>query len=215
MNAVCSGAIYALHAADALVRAGHARVLVIASEVYSRILNPRDFSTAPYFGDGAGAVLLEASETAHVTGAVLHTDGSGADVIRVPGGGSMMPYTKLARPEDVYFTMRGKDVFEFAVRRGSEVIDESLQRAGLRHTDIQLFIPHQANENIIRGIAEKLAIPYDDFYVNLDRYGNTASASVLIALDEALETNRLKRGDRVLLVAFGGGLAWGAMVVQC
>jgi 3-oxoacyl-[acyl-carrier-protein] synthase III len=214
MNAVCSGAIYAVHTADGLIRAGHTRILVIAAEVYSRILNRQDFSTAPYFGDGAGAVLLETSETPHITGTVLHTDGSGADVIRVPGGGSMLPYPKLERPEDVYFTMRGKDVFEFAVRRGADAIDESLQRAGLRRADIQLFIPHQANENIIRGIAEKLGIPYDDFYLNLDRYGNTASASVLIALDEALETGRLQRGGRALLVAFGGGLAWGAMVVQ-
>lgn len=215
VNAVCSGALYALSIGDAMIRSGSCgNMLVIAAEVYSRFLNPRDFSTTPYFGDGAGAVLLMASGSPGILASILHTDGAGADLIQVPGGGSMLPAAKVSRPSDLYFTMHGKEVFEFAVQKGAESISEILQKTGRQLDAVRLIIPHQANENIIRAIAGELGAGYEKFLVNLDRYGNTASASVLIGLNEALESGKLAAGDLGILVAFGGGLCWASMVIQ-
>jgi 3-oxoacyl-[acyl-carrier-protein] synthase-3 len=215
INAVCSGAVYALHLADGLIRSGlHRRILVVASEVYSRILNPRDFSTYPYFGDGAGAALLAASADAGVLASTLKCDGAKADVIQIPAGGSILPYRDAQDPDDQYFKMRGKDVFEFAVSKGAEVILEVLEAAGVSVGQVDCFITHQANINIINKIAEALSIPPERFVVNLDRYGNTASASVLIALDEARRNGALSGGGYCVIAAFGGGLSWGASVVR-
>jgi len=150
VNSVCTGAIYALELGNALVKSGRVtNVLILAAEVYSRILNPSDFSTCPYFGDGAGAALLEASER---SGGILHTilktDGSGHDVIQVPAGGTMRPYAKMASPKEQYFTMKGREVYDFAVSRGAEVIVELLAALGLSTDEVSHVIPHQANINI-------------------------------------------------------------------
>jgi 3-oxoacyl-[acyl-carrier-protein] synthase-3 len=215
VNAVCSGAIYALHLADGLIRSGlHENILVVASEVYSRILNPRDFSTYPYFGDGAGAVLLRASLTTGIIASTLGSDGSGADIIQIPGGGSMLPYGRLQDPNDQYFKMNGKQVFNFATAKGAEVASELLGKCGIRPDQITCFLVHQANVNILRSIAARLDTPFERFAVNLDRYGNTASASVLIALDEARRSGALKEGGMGMLLAFGGGLSWAASIVR-
>jgi 3-oxoacyl-[acyl-carrier-protein] synthase-3 len=216
LNSVCAGGVYAIHVADALIRAGSVRTaLVVASEIYSRYLNPKDFSTFPYFGDGAGAVLLTAAEGERgVLGSVLGSDGSRDHAIQIPAGGTMLPYGKLTRPNDVYFKMRGREVYEFAVTHGSAVVEQVLDKCGIPKGDVAFVIPHQANRNIIIELASRLDIDLDRFVINLDRYGNTAAASVLIALDELHQSGRLSEGDNVVLVAFGGGLSWGATLIR-
>ena len=219
VNAVCAGAVYALRIADAQIKAGQARrILVIAAEVYSRILNPADFSTCPYFGDGAGAVLLDAAETParpYISGGVLHSDGRGFDVIKIAAGGSRMPASKVNDPRQHYFQMNGKVVFDFAVTRGSEIIEEMCRINKLPKDRICHVVAHQANINVLKAIAQKTGLEMSRFAVNLDRYGNTAAASTLIALDE------LRQGclggelqGNCMIVAFGGGLAWGGILVS-
>ena len=219
VNAVCSGAVYAMRIADAMIRAGQARrVLVVASEVYSRILNPKDFATCPYFGDGAGAVLLVGSERPdgpYIQSGTLHADGRGADLIKVAAGGSRIPLAKVVDPRQHYFQMNGKAVFQFAVSRGAEVIEELCRGSGITKEQVRHVVLHQANINIISGISERSGLPMDRFVVNLDRYGNTAAASVLIALDELVHGSpRANLRGPSLLVAFGGGLTWGGIVIS-
>lgn len=215
INAVCSGGVYAIHLADMMLKSGlYNRILVIASEVYSRILNPEDISTFPYFGDGAGAILFDASEKpGGVVVSILHSDGSGSELINVPAGGVMLPYNKLQDKRDLYFRMRGKEVYNFAVDKAPEVITELLKQADLTIDQIRYIIPHQANINIIKAIADRFQIGLDRFVVNLDRYGNTAAASTIIALDELVRSADLEAGDRIIMVAFGGGLCWGANLI--
>ena len=217
VNSVCSGAVFALHVADALVRSGAARrVLVVASELYSRgHLNPRDFSTCACLGDGAAAVLVGTDERGHaVMGTRLHTDGSGADLIQVPAGGTMLPYARMERPQDAYFTMRGKDVQDFVLTQGTAVVNELLTAHGVDRDDVAFVVPHQANIGVLQGLAERLAIDFSKFVVTLDRYGNTAAASVLIAFDDLVTSKRVARGDLVVLVVFGGGLSWAATLIR-
>jgi 3-oxoacyl-[acyl-carrier-protein] synthase III len=217
LNSVCSGAVFALNVADALVRSGSAaRVLVVASELYSRShLNPRDFSTSACLGDGAAAVLVGRDERGHaLVGSALHTDGAGADLIQIPAGGTMLPYAKMERPQDAYFTMRGKDVQEFAIAQGSAVVNELLATHGIDRADVAFVVPHQANIGVLRGLASQLGIDFSKFVVTLDRYGNTAAASVLIAFDDLLASRRVQRGDLVVLVVFGGGLSWAATLIR-
>ena len=216
INSVCSGSTYGIALAQALIRSGtSSNVLFVAAEVYSKILNPKDFATFPYFGDGAGAILFGASDRGDgVMSSILRTDGSGNDTICIPGGGTMMPFEKIPDAKAVYFQMKGREVFEFAVRKGSEVIQQLLEEADLSFDAIQCFICHQANVNIILKIAENLGVPEEKFYMNMFRYGNTASASVPIALDEVIERNIVSKGDLVVTAAFGGGLSWGANLIQ-
>ena len=215
VNAVCSGGIYALHLADSLIRSGrHKYILVIGAEIYSRILNPRDFSTYPYFGDGAGAILLGPSAEPGLIYTELGADGAGAELIRVPAGGSMMPPNKLSKPEDIYFKMSGREVFEFAVSKGSEILRAALTKCDLRAEQIRWFVSHQANINILNELADRLEVPREVFAVTLKEYGNTASASILITLDDLIDNGQVERGDLIALAAFGGGLAWGAGILR-
>jgi 3-oxoacyl-[acyl-carrier-protein] synthase-3 len=215
INSVCSGAVYGMAVATGLLCSTAARtVLVIASEVYSRILNPKDFSTAPYFGDGAGALLLRSGEQNQFLSSVLRTDGSGSDTIQVPAGGSMRPFGQMADARDQFFTMKGKEVFAFAVEKGAEVILEAVRAAGLKVQSISWVVAHQANINILRELAVRTGISFEKFYTNLHKYGNTAGASVLIALDELITSGAAQSGDSVVICAFGGGLSWGATVVR-
>ena len=217
INAVCSGSIYALQLADSMIKSGFCNnALVVASELYSRFLNPKDFSTYPYFGDGAGALLIKRSDNhcSEIIHTILKTDGSGANIIQIPAGGTMIPYKDIKNQNDIYFKMKGKEVYQFATTRAVEVVQELIETTGASKDDIKFIVPHQANINIIRELSSRLGITYDRFFVNLDRYGNTASASVLIALDELVQTGRLKRRDFLVLVAFGGGLSWGATLVR-
>ena len=217
VNSVCSGAVFALHLADTLVRSGDSRhVLVVASELYSRsYINPRDFSTCAVLGDGAGAVLLGPGEpTRGIVGSRLHTDGSGSDLIQVPAGGTMMPFDRLERPQDVYFTMRGPEIQQFAPLRGAEVVNELLAAYDVDRRQVAFVVPHQANVSVLRSLADRLEIDFSKFVITLDRYGNTASASVLIAFDDLMMSGRVQAGDLVVLVVFGGGLSWGATLIR-
>ena len=216
INSVCSGSTYGITLADAMIKSGTCEnILFVASEVYSKILNKKDFSTYPFFGDGSGAILFEADDS---SGGVLHsrlrTDGAGCDTICVPGGGTMMPFSKMPSPNAAFFKMKGKDVFQFAVSKGTEIILELVEEAGVPLEDIKCFICHQANVNIIFNIAKKIGVSTDKFYINLFRYGNTASASIPIALDDTLTRGLMKKGDLAVTAAFGGGLSWGANLIE-
>lgn len=216
INSVCSGSTYGIALADSMIKSGQCRnLLFIASEVYSKILNKKDFSTYPFFGDGAGCILFRAdNDSGRVLSSRLKTNGMKSDTICVPGGGTMMPFEKMKDPRSAYFKMKGKHVFSFAVEKGSEIILELLKETGIPVDKINCFICHQANINIILGIAENIDVPVEKFYVNLFRYGNTASASVLIALDDAITRGIAKKGNLIVTAAFGGGLSWGANIIE-
>jgi 3-oxoacyl-[acyl-carrier-protein] synthase III len=215
INSVCSGSAYGICLSNSLIKSCTTdNVLFIASEVYSKILNKKDFSTYPFFGDGAGAILFMGDNSKGILHSILKTDGSGCDTICIPGGGTMMPYERITDPNAIFFKMKGKDVFEFAVSKGAEVISQLLDEAGVDLMDIKCFICHQANINIIIKIAETVGAPIDGFYANLFRYGNTAGASIPIALDEAITRDIIREGDLIVTAAFGGGLSWGANLIR-
>lgn len=216
INSVCSGSIYGLMAGHSLIAGAQCKnVLVVGADIYSRFLNPDDFSTFPYFGDGAGAVLLQACEPSDgFLEFSLGTDGSRASVIEVPAGGARVPGYLVQDRRQFFFRMKGKDVFSFAVEKGAEVVTSLLRQSHLREDQIALIVPHQANQFVIEGIANRCGIPLSKFFTNLHKYGNTAAASVFIALDEALKNNRVKVGEHIILVAFGGGLSWGGVVMK-
>jgi 3-oxoacyl-[acyl-carrier-protein] synthase III len=217
INSVCSGSTFGIAVADALIKSGYCEnILLVASEVYSKIMNRKDFSSYPFFGDGAGAILFQAGDTSAegVLHSCLRTDGSGSDTISVPAGGTMLPFAKMTNTRSAFFRMKGVDVFNFAVDKGSEIILQLLKDADVDINDIKCFVCHQANVNIIHKIAGILAVSADRFFMNLSSYGNTAAASVLIALDEAISTGVLAKGDLVVTVSFGGGLSWGANLIR-
>jgi len=216
INSVCSGSTFGICMADALIKSGKfENVLFIASEMYSKILYKKDFCTFPLFGDGAGAILFQAGNSDRgVCHSCLRTDGSSGDAICVPGGGTMLPFEKMTRPRMAYFKMNGTAVFEFAADKGTEIVLQLLKEAGAALEEIDWFISHQANINIIETIASRLGVPKEKFVVNLNRYANTASASVLVALDEAISGNMIREGDLVVTSAFGGGLSWGANLIR-
>ncbi|MEV5448339.1 beta-ketoacyl-ACP synthase III [Streptomyces sp. NPDC052535] len=213
--AVCSGFLYGLAAGSGLIASGAAeRVLVIGAETFSRILNPEDRSTSVIFGDGAGAVVLRAGE-ADETGALgplrLGSDGTGVDLITVPAGGPPRPgETAPADSADRYFTMEGKRVFWLAVQRMGECAASVLDRAGWRLEDVDWLVSHQANHRITARLADEIGIPRQRSVGNIAEVGNTAAASIPLALDHAHAQGTIRPGDRILLTAFGGGLTWGA-----
>jgi 3-oxoacyl-[acyl-carrier-protein] synthase-3 len=214
VQAVCSGFIYALTTADALIRCGHAkRALVIGAETFSRILDWTDRSTCVLFGDGAGAVVLEAQQgdgtiaDRGILTSRLHSDGRYNDKLYVDGGPSS---TKTVG----YLRMEGKEVFRHAVTNIAAVMDEVMQEMKLTPQDIQWIVPHQANRRILEGTARKLNIPADRIVITLDRHGNTSAASIPLALDTAVKDGRIQRGDLVLMEAMGGGFTWGAALAR-
>lgn len=207
VNSVCSSAVYAMKIASSLVNDGAKNVIVVASEVYSKILNPSELKTYPYFGDGAAAVFIADSENEiegyDLVDFVLGSDGAGSDVIQVPAGGTMLPAWKVKNEKDFYFKMDGRKVYEFACDKGTELIERLRSRNNI---DPEVVIPHQANANVIKEIARRSGLSNDLFYVNLDRFANTAGASVLIAFDEYIEKGH--ESKNLFLVVFGGGLSW-------
>ncbi len=212
INAVCSGSVYGIHLADSLIKSGACEnVLLVGAEVYSKILFKDDFSTYPYFGDGAGALLFTLADTPGVIRTILKTDGTGADTIQVMAGGTRLPYSKLENARDSYFQMNGRAVYEFATQAGSSVVHVLLNVTGIRKADVKYVIAHQANINILQEISMRLDIEMDKFHVSLDKYGNTAAASIPISFDEIFA--KLEKGDHVIAVAFGGGLSWGASLI--
>ena len=217
VGAACAGFLNALSVADLYVRTGKVNnALVVGSDALSRMLNWQDRGTCILFGDGAGAVVLGASENGSgILSTKLRTDGSYVKQLYVPAGGSLKPArAETVRNNEHTITMNGKEVFKVAVRSMEEISRQALDEAGVSIDQVALVIPHQANKRIIVALAERLGVPMDRVMVNLDKYGNTSAASVPVALDEARRQGRIKAGDIVLLNAFGAGFAWGAAVVK-
>lgn len=210
VQAVCSGFVYALAMAEKFIRSGsHRRALVVGAEVFSRILDWNDRGTCVLFGDGAGAVILEAGDTPGILASALHADGSQHGILEVPGnvcGGKIVgePFVK----------MDGPAVFKFAVKVLAEVAQEVIGQAGLSADAIDWLIPHQANIRIIQSTAKKLGLPMEKVVTTVDRHGNTSAASIPLALDVAVRDGRVKRGDVVMLEGVGGGFTWGAVLFK-
>ncbi len=218
LNAACSGFVYALDTACAMLASGrYRRAIVIGAEKLSAITDYTDRTTCVLFGDGAGAVVLGLSHEPGVglLGTRLGAYGGSVDLLCVPRGGSSHPATAASiAAGDHFLKMKGKEVFKIAVRAMEEAARDILEQHHLRADQIGLVIPHQANLRIIESISQYLGVPMDRFYVNLDRYGNTSSASIPIALDEVRRAGRIKRGDYTLLVAFGAGLTYGSALIR-
>jgi 3-oxoacyl-[acyl-carrier-protein] synthase-3 len=217
LSAACTGFIFALNmAAQAIISGSIDNALVIGSETLSRLVNWEDRSTCILFGDGAGALVLEASERpGGVLSCTMRSDGSGGNVLSLPAGGSYMPTTLETVSKKLHtIHMNGREVFRFATRVMAESTREAVFDAGLTIRDIDVVVPHQANSRIIEAAARSLKLPMSRVVVNIDRYGNTSTASIPIAMCEAIKAGRVKPGDRVALVGFGAGLTWGAMVLQ-
>lgn len=217
LSAACSGFIYGLTMASQAIRSGaNKNVLVIGTETLSRFIDWKDRNTCILFGDGAGAFILQASEqVGGAYGAVMHSDGSGGDLLTIPAGGSRNPTTELTLRTGMHFIhMDGKEVFRFATRVMAGATIEAVEKSGWKLEDLSLIVPHQANQRIIEAAARSLKMPMDKFMVNLDRYGNTSTASIPIAAVEAVQQGKLKPGDKVVFVGFGAGLTWGALAAE-
>jgi 3-oxoacyl-[acyl-carrier-protein] synthase-3 len=217
VSAACSGWLYALTLAEGLISAGDAEtILVVGAEKMSAIVDWQDRATCVLFGDGAGAAVLKRSKQHKgILSSFMRSDGTLAELLWRPAGGATLPFDEsVLSDRSHYVKMAGREVFKHAVRSMSEAADRALDRARLSGTDIDLMIPHQANVRIIEATAKHANIPMDKVYVNVDRFGNTSSASIGIALDEAIETGRVKEGSTVLLVAFGAGFTWASLVVR-
>jgi 3-oxoacyl-[acyl-carrier-protein] synthase III len=210
LQAVCAGFAYALGVAEKFVQSGsHKKALVIGAEVFSRILDWNDRGTCVLFGDGAGAIVLEASETPGILATAMHADGSYSNILNVPGQICNGQVTG-----DPFLRMDGQAVFKFAVRVLAEIAEEVCAAANVSPKDIDWLIPHQANLRIIEATGKKLGINRDKVIVSVDHHGNTSAASIPLALDEAVRSGRIKRGDLVLVEGIGGGFAWGASLFR-
>jgi 3-oxoacyl-[acyl-carrier-protein] synthase III len=213
VQAVCTGFVYALAIADKFIRTGGARcALVIGSETFTRILDWSDRGTCVLFGDGAGAVVLVAAEEPGILSTHLHADGRYYPLLCVPAGVSK-GYDKVVAGE-AYVHMAGAEVFKVAVNVLSQVVDEALEASGMKRSDIDWLVPHQANIRIISATAKKLGLPMDKVIVTVDRHGNTSAASIPLAFDEAVRGGRVKRGDVVLMEGVGGGFTWGSALLK-
>jgi 3-oxoacyl-[acyl-carrier-protein] synthase-3 len=218
LSAACAGFIYGLSIADAFIRRGQfKRVMVIGVEVLTRIIDWTDRGTCVLFGDGAGAVLLAPDDDPRrgILSTHLFADGNYTDILYQPAGGSREPPSAETVASKRHFVqMNGREVYKHAVRNMASAAKVALEANGLQPADIAWVIAHQANIRIIEGVSERVAIPMERFYINVDRYGNTSSASVPTALDEALENGKIKTGDLLLFSALGGGLAWASAAVR-
>jgi 3-oxoacyl-[acyl-carrier-protein] synthase III len=218
VNAACSGFMYGLQTADAMVRAGtYRRVLVVGSEAQSRFTDYTDRTTCILFGDGAGAAVVGAAEEGSDTGIVrilLGADAKGNDLITIRNNHPTEPDKSPYAGCSPYIKMNGREVYKFAVRAVGQVLDDVLEQAGMTRDQVDLLVPHQANIRIIDAAAERLGLPKERVVVNIERYGNTAAASIPITLEEAARTGRLKPGMMVALVGFGGGFTYGAALIR-
>jgi 3-oxoacyl-[acyl-carrier-protein] synthase-3 len=210
VQAVCSGFVYAVSVADAFIKSGaHRNVLVIGAEVFSRILNFEDRTTCVLFGDGAGAVVMSGSGEPGILATKLHADGSYADILAVPG---TMSHGALAGSAFLY--MDGPAVFKLAVSVLEQVAAEALEHAGMTAADLDWLVPHQANIRIMKSTAKKLKLPEEKMVVTVDQHGNTSAASIPLALDAAVRDGRIKPGHNVLMEGVGGGFTWGAILAR-
>jgi 3-oxoacyl-[acyl-carrier-protein] synthase III len=217
ISAACSGFLYGLTIAEGHIAAGRAEiVLVVSTEKMSSIVDWGDRSTAVLFGDGAGAAVVKRSENHRgLLSSFIRSDGTLAELLWRPGGGARVPMDLAVLDERSHLVkMAGREVFKAAVRSMAEAADQALLRAGLTGDDVSIMIPHQANIRIIEATAKYANVPMEKVFVNVDRYGNMSSATIPVALDEAIEAGRVQRGDHVLMVAFGAGFTWAASVLQ-
>lgn len=213
----CTGFIYGVTVGAQFIAAGTAKtVLVTGAETLTRLIDWRDRNTSVLFGDGAGAVVLgSVPNDRGILSTVLGSDGSGGHLLQLPAGGSRRPATTETIAENLHFVqMNGREVFKFAVRAMEDGANEVLRRAGLASTDVDFLIPHQANMRIIEHAAKKMNLPMERVAVNVDRYGNTSTASIPLALEESLTSGKIKDGDNVIMVGFGAGLTWGGLLIK-
>jgi 3-oxoacyl-[acyl-carrier-protein] synthase-3 len=211
LEAACSGFIYALNVADKFIRTGDARrVLVVGAEMMSQLVDWSDRTTCVLFGDGAGAVILEAAAEPGIIGSLIHADGRYRDLLEFPGGVGR----DFRNLENVYLQMRGSEVFKVAVATLGQSVEECLARFGHDKSELDWLIPHQANVRIIQATARRLGMPMDQVVVTVDHHGNTSTASIPLALDAAVRDGRIQRGQLLLLEAFGGGFTWGSALVR-
>jgi 3-oxoacyl-[acyl-carrier-protein] synthase-3 len=217
VSAACSGFLYGLQIAEGLISSGaHETALVVSAEKMSAIVDWQDRSTCVLFGDGAGAAVVQRSKHGKgILSSFIRSDGTLAELLYRPAGGATVPFSQAVLGERTHYVkMAGREVFKHAVRSMSEAADRALDAARLTGSDIDLMIPHQANIRIIEASAKHANIPIEKVYVNVDRYGNTSSASIPIAIDEAIDCGRIKEGSTVLMVAFGAGFTWASTVVR-
>jgi 3-oxoacyl-[acyl-carrier-protein] synthase-3 len=212
----CSGFLYALQAGKGIISCGDAeKLLIIGAETLSTITDFQDRSTCILFGDGAGAAVITASETPGILSTCLGANGDEWELLYMPGGGSRIPPSEASiKNRDHFLKMKGKEVFKEAVKALESSSLEAIKRADITPEEIDLFIPHQANYRILEAVRKRVGLPEEKVFSNLDRYGNTSSASVPLALDEAVRSGRVKEGDTILISVFGAGFTWGAAVVR-
>ena len=216
LAAACAGFVYALVTAEQFIRNGHyKKILVLGADVISPYIDWTDRTTCILFGDGAGAAVLTAASAGGILSSVLGSDGKYADLLKIACGGSKTPAThQSVDAKGHYLQMSGSEVFKLAVRGMADAVVESLSKAGVKLSEVACFIPHQANQRIIDAVADRLELPKEKIFVNLQKYGNTSAASCAIALYEAVQQGRIKKKDKVVLATFGSGLVWGAMVME-
>jgi len=217
LSAACTGFIIALNIAAQAIQTGSIdTALVLGSETLSRFVNWNDRTTCILFGDGAGAFVLQASEEpGGILSSVIRSDGSGGDLLTIPAGGSKLPASsETVQNELHYIQMNGREVYRFATRVMKQATEEAVEQAGMSLDEINWIIPHQANQRIIETAARRLKMPMERVVVNLDRYGNTSTASIPLATVEAIQDGRIKPGEKIVFVGFGAGLTWGAVAAQ-
>ncbi|RJQ43339.1 MAG: ketoacyl-ACP synthase III [Nitrospiraceae bacterium] len=217
VNAACSGFLYGLSVADSFIRSGQVkRILLVGAEVMSKFLDWEDRTTCVLFGDGAGAVVIEQTKGQRgILSTRLYSDGTMWDYICLPGGGSQNPPSSKTLKDKMHFVkMKGNETFKVAVRTLEKLVVDTLKENGLKPSELAMLIPHQANLRIIKATAERLHLPMSRVAVNLQRYGNTSSASIPIALDEVVREGRIKKDDYILLEAFGAGLTWASALIR-
>lgn len=216
ISAACSGYVYALSIADAYIRGGlYENVMVVGAETLTKVINWEDRGSCILFGDGAGATLVRASDRRGIGYTELGADGAYADLIHVPGGGSLVPTTHETVDQGLqYAIVKGRDVYKVAVTLAEQVLVKALAENDLKVEDIALLVPHQANQRITDAVQERLGFTKEQVASNIEFYGNTSAASVPICLHEAASQGRIKEGDKVLLVAFGAGFTWGTMLID-
>lgn len=217
LSAACTGFIIAMNMAAQAIQTGSIdSALVIGSETLSRLVNWDDRVTCILFGDGAGAFILQASdEPGGIMSSVMRSDGSGGDLLTIPAGGSKLPASMQTVQDGLHFiSMDGKKVFRFATRVMAQATEEATSEAGMTLDDVTWIVPHQANKRIIETAARRLKMPMDRFVVNLERYGNTSTASIPLATYDAIQDGRIQSGDQIVFVGFGAGLTWGAVFAQ-
>jgi len=217
LEAACSGFLYGISIASQFIGTGlYNNILVVATETLSKIIDWEDRNTCVIFADGAGAAVLQPSnDNSRIISIYLGADGGGADLVGVPAGGSRMPASfETVRNKQHYMKMKGNELFKRAVRIMVEAVNISLEKGDLDYEDVDFFIPHQANIRIIQAVTKRINLNMDKVYVNLNKCGNMSAASIAVALDQAVKEGKVKRGDKVVLTSFGGGLTWGSIVLE-